>query len=324
MTDPLFDRRTLFGLAASAPLFADLAFGQAAPSQGTSETVRLWPGKPPGWTQSITPKIYRPEAPETFAPEIIGIADPMLFVFRPAQPNGTGVLVIPGGGYRFEAYENEGMRQAAWLSARGITAFVLLYRLPAEGWLAQADVPLQDAQRALRLIRADAERYRIGRDRLAVLGFSAGGHLAGSIATRFAESVYPAQDAADRENARPDAVGMLYPVVTLDPAITHAGSRANLIGAGADAARTAHYSVDRRVTADTPPVFLVHAADDRVVQVENSLLMYRAMLAAKRPCALHLFERGGHGFGVNLPPSEPASQWPELFARFLSSHGLAA
>ena len=316
------DRRALLALAGGATV--SLAASRAAMAVPLgNEIVRLWPGRAPGWTAPIALKVKDDGTPARPERGITGVGDPMLVVCRPARPNGTGVLVIPGGSYVWESFDNEGMRQAAWLNARGITAFVLIYRLPAEGWTRRADVPLQDAQRAMRLIRVGAARYGVARDRLAVLGFSAGGHLAGSLATRFAEPVYDPIDAADREAARPDIAGMLYPVVTMRPGLAHVESREALIGPSAAAATIDRYSVERRVGADTPPVFLAQSADDTVVPVEHSLLMYQAMLAAQRGVAMHLFETGGHGFGVNLPPGEPAHDWPELFLRFAAAHGLA-
>lgn len=316
------DRRMLLALAGGATMSL-AATGAAAAVPLGSETVRLWPSRAPGWTAPIALQVKENGSPGKPDRGINGVGDPMLIVCRAARPNGSGMLVIPGGGYVWESFDNEGTRQAAWLNARGITAFILVYRLPAEGWARHADVPLQDAQRAMRLIRAGAARYGVARDRLGVLGFSAGGHLAGSLATRFAEPVYDAVDVTDRENARPDIAGLIYPVVTMRPDLTHAGSHNALIGPSADAAMIDHYSVERRVGADTPPIFLVHSADDKTVPVQNSLLMYQAMLAAKRGAAMHLFETGGHGFGINLPPSEPAHDWPDLLFRFAAAHGVA-
>jgi acetyl esterase/lipase len=315
------DRRALLALAGGATMSLATSCAATAVPLG-SEVVRLWPDRAPGWTAPIALQIK--DEGTSVRPErgITGVGDPMLIVCRAARPNGTGVLVIPGGSYVWESFDNEGMRQAAWLNARGITAFVLVYRLPAEGWARQADVPLQDAQRAIRLIRAGAARFNVARDRLAVLGFSAGGHLAGSLATRFAERVYEPVDAVDRESARPDIAAMLYPVVTMRPGLAHAGSRDALIGKSADAATIDRYSVEHRVGADTPPVFLAQSADDATVPIQNSLLMYQAMLAARRSVAMHLFETGGHGFGVNLPATEPAHDWPELFLGFAAAHGL--
>ena len=226
------------------------------------------------------------------------------------------MLVVPGGSYWFLSYDNEGVSQADWLNAQGVTAFILMYRLPGEGWPQRENVPLQDAQRAMRLIRSRAQQFGIMPERVGVLGFSAGGHLAGSLATCHAEPVYAPVDAADGLSARPDVAGLIYPVISVDALFTHEGSRAALLGQNPTEASRKARSVELRVTDDTSPVFLMHAADDGAVPVANSIALFQAMQAKARPVALHVFEHGGHGFGVRLPASEPASIWPTLFAAF--------
>lgn len=310
-----------------AVLGAGLAIAAAprpALSTPNDEVIELWPGTPPGATgapivRKIDDQSHDPSNPDRW---IRGIDRPTLVVRRPAKPNGAAVLLIPGGSYWFEAYDNEGTSQADWLNARGITAFILLYRLPHEGWQHREDVPLQDAQRAMRLIRSRARQFGILPDRVAVLGFSAGGHLAGSLAARHAESVYARVDEADRLSARPDIAGLIYPVVSLDASFTHAGSRDALLGPDATEAARRARSVELRVTEDMPPTFLVHAADDQVVPPANSIALFGAMQAKARPVALHIFDRGGHGFGVHPPASEPVSAWPGLFAAFGARHGV--
>ncbi|MBB6427815.1 alpha/beta hydrolase [Sphingopyxis sp. JAI128] len=295
-------------------------------SNSGDETVELWPGTPPGATHASIARKVDDQSRDPARPDrwISGIDRPVLVVRRPAQPNGAAVLVVPGGGYWFLSYDNEGISQADWLNARGITAFILLYRLPNEGWQQRENVPLQDAQRAMRLIRSRAQHFGIMPDRVGVLGFSAGGHLAGSLATCHAESVYTPVDEADRFPARPDIAGLIYPVISLDAPFTHGGSRAALLGQNPTEASRKARSVEHRVTADTPPAFLMHAADDGTVPVANSLALFQAMQAKARPAALHIFERGGHGFGVRLPASEPASAWPELFAAFAARQRIFA
>lgn len=317
-------RRSLLasGLAfAAVPAFAAAGNGTAAPS----EAIELWPGLPPGYKSDsrIERRIDdQSHDPAKFDRWIHGIARPTLEVWRPAKPNGAAMLLVPGGAYGFLAYDNEGVSQAQWLNAKGITAFILSYRLPAEGWLNRSVVPLQDSQRAMRLIRSRASTFGVDPNRVGVLGFSAGGHLAGSLATRHGEKVYDAVDAADSLSARPDVAGLIYPVISLEADFAHAGSRDNLLGSGASADALRAGSVNRRVTADVPPVFLLNTLDDTTVPAENSLAMYEAMRAAKRPVELHIYETGGHGFGVRLPASLPASNWPRLFTAFAASHGL--
>lgn len=317
MTFTSVSRRHLLqgGVAAIAASKAGIASARQARAE---ERVPLWPGRPPGYRGS---RILRRVDEQSRDPTktdrwITGIAEPELVVRRPARPNGSAVLLVPGGGYGFLAYDNEGTSQAAWLNVRGITAFILSYRLPGEGWNARELVPLQDAQRAMRLIRAGAASYGIDAGRVTVLGFSAGGHLAGSLATRHAERVYAPGDRVDALSARPDLAGLVYPVISLEADFTHAGSRDNLLGPGASAASLRAASVDRRVGPDTPPVFLLHASDDGLVPAANSLALYSAMTATNRPAELHLFDEGGHGFGVRLPRTMPAAAWPELFHAF--------
>jgi acetyl esterase/lipase len=317
-------RRTLIGRSMLLGLAAAATSAQAQ-TGARDEVVELWPAAPPGETgAAITRKIAdQSKDPAHLDRWVTGIARPVLVVYRPARPNGTAALVMPGGGYGFLSYDNEGVSQAAWLNARGVTAFILLYRLPSEGWNGRPEVPLQDAQRAMRVIRRDATRFGIRADKVAILGFSAGGHLAGSLATRHAERTYAPVDAADTLSARPDVAGLIYPVITLDQPFTHVGSRDMLLGPGSSVAEQRARSVERKVDATTPPTFLVHAADDGLVPVANSIAMFDALIAARRPTALHVFEDGGHGFGVRLPPAQSASAWPGLFASFATRQGVA-
>lgn len=315
-------RRMILGAGA---MLAAQPLSALAQKRAGEDVIELWSAAPPGAitaariVRKIDDQSRDPAQPDRW---ITGVARPVLVVRRPARPSGGAMLVIPGGGYGFLSYDNEGTSQAAWLNARGITAFILLYRLPDDGWSRREDVPLQDAQRAMRLIRSRAEAFGVRPDRVGVLGFSAGGHLAGSLTTRHAEPVYDPVDGADRLSARPDVAGLVYPVVNLDAPYAHGGSRDRLLGPDAPPALRRAHSVDLGVTAETPPLFLVHAADDGLVPPANSIALYQAMQAAARPAALHVFESGGHGFGVRLPATEPASAWPDLFTAFAARHGI--
>lgn len=315
-------RRTMLtGMAATATLAALPA--QAA---GDDDVLPLWPGSPPGAPTPLPRPSYeqRSKDPAFNDRWMRGVDHPSLTVRRAAQPNGTAVMLVPGGGYGFLAIDNEGEEQARWLNAIGITAFILRYRIPTEGWANRSIVPLADAQRGLRLIRASAARYGVDPAKVLAIGFSAGGHLAGSLATRHAERVYAPVDAADQLSARPDLAGLIYPVVSMAAPFTHLGSRDNLFGTGADPKALAAASVENRVTANTPPIFLTHASDDGLVPIANSLALYQAMLAAKRPAELHAFDQGGHGFGVRLAKTVPASAWPTLFAAYARRCGVLA
>ena len=294
--------------AAQAPRPDALAAWNAAPS------LRLWPGAPPGG--GFVARALPEGTPPFF---VSNVATPELRLFRPARPNGRALLAIPGGAYRFVSIANEGVDIAAHMTALGYTVFVLLYRLPGEGWAGRADVPLQDAQRAMRLIRAEAPRFGIDPGQIDAVGFSAGGHLAASLATGFAEPVHAPADETDRLDARPRAVGLIYPVISHTPGIGHAESTRLLLGPDPEAALVARRSPALHVTAATPPAFLVHALDDGAVPPENSLIMLRAMQAAGRPVEAHLFEAGGHGFGPGQPGT-PAARWLDLFAAWLETH----
>jgi acetyl esterase/lipase len=311
------DRRNLLGLAAlaaAAPAPADTA--------DPTETVPLWPGRPPNAPAvlpqtKITDRVATSGFQDRFATDI---GAPLLTVFRPARPNGAAALVIPGGGYIRVVIDKEGVEVARRFAEAGITSFVLSYRLPREGWTSR-DVALQDAQRAMRLIRAGAQRYGVDPARVCAIGFSAGGHLAASLATDHGRRAYDPIDAADRLSARPDLSGLMYPVIDMSPPYAHAGSREALLGATPTAELEAAYSPHRRVSADAPPTFQAHAADDASVPLENSLNYFAALRAAKVAAELHVFEEGGHGFGIRLAQGKPAAAWPDLFLQWSGRHG---
>ena len=278
--------------------------------------IPLWPGDPPG-AGGFTPQ----PRPGDWTPLFLNnIVKPELRIFRPSRSNGHALLVVPGGAYWFISSGNEGVEIASRMNELGTTVFVLTYRLPGEGWRRRSDVPLQDAQRAMRVIRANATRFGINPEKLSVLGFSAGGHLAATLATQHSEVTYAQVDAADRLSARPVAAGLVYPVVTMEPPFTHARSRELLLGDNPTDAEVQRRSAEHHVDADTPPLFMVHCFDDGAVPIENSLRLMSAMRAAQRPVEAHLFQEGGHGFGVGQP-NTPAEHWTAVFASWVSRVG---
>jgi acetyl esterase/lipase len=247
-------------------------------------------------------------------------------VFRPARPNGGAALIFPGGGYRWVVLDKEGYEMARWLAARGVTVFVLFYRLPGDGWTSGPDTPLADAQRAMRIIRRRAPAYRVDTGRICAMGFSAGGHVCASLLTRFAERVYAPVDSADALPARPDAAAAIYPVISMSLPTAHAGSRAQLIGERASPELERKYNPALRVPSGAPPTFLLHAEDDPSVPVANTLMLREALLAAKVPVETHLYPDGGHGFGLRLSKGHSVEGWQEVFfawglKRQLFSHG---
>lgn len=320
------DRRQLFTAAAATALAAGVAAtatASAADVQGT--VLPLWPGKPPGGekvtvTQS---EIARSDDPRFKDVAILNVTQPNLTLFRPEKPNGAAMLIIPGGGYQRVVVGKEGYDIAQWLAGVGVTVYVLLYRLPADGWAAGPDAPLQDAQRAIRVIRSQAGRYGFDANRVGVMGFSAGGHLAAMAATRYGKQTYQPVDAADQLSARPDIAALGYPVITMKPGLTHGGSARQMLGESPSEASIAAFSAETGVPADVPPTFITHAADDGAVPVENALLMYAALRAQKAKVAMHLFEAGGHGFGLRSAKAAPVSAWPDLFIEWSRTHGFA-
>jgi len=311
------DRRTLLAgaVAASAPLPA-----LAGPL--VTERFPIWPGPPPGGEGLNLRDAVVKRSPSGPADDIAWphVATPMLNVVPAANPGGAAVLVVPGGGYARVALGREGSSISRMFAARGITAFELLYRLPHDGWAAGPDVSLQDAQRAIRLIRAGASRWKIDPARIAVTGFSAGGHVAARLASRFALQTYAPVDAADTQSARPTVAGLFFPVITMRTPEAHGQSRRELLGKDISEERVRRFSAENDLPADMPPSFVAHAADDPVVPPANSLLMFAALQAARIPSELHIFEKGGHG----LPMVEDGKEhpWPDLFERFARRHGL--
>jgi len=315
------DRRTLFGLAAAAA--ATPASGAANPPPDPTETVPLWPGRPPG-AQRILPREQIVDRRETSGFQdrfVTGIGRPTMTVFRPARPNGAALLIAPGGSYLRVVIDKEGFEISHRLAREGVTCFVLRYRLPAEGWDHAADVPLQDAQRAIRLIRAGAADWGVDPARICAMGFSAGGHVAASLATRYSAKVYAPVDAADRLDARPDLSALMYPVIDMARPFAHPGSREALLGKPPNPGDEALHSPQRHVDGATPPTFLVHAWDDATVPIENSLNYLAALRTAKVKAEAHLFEEGGHGFGVGLAKGKPVAVWPDLWLAWAARRG---
>jgi acetyl esterase/lipase len=246
-------------------------------------------------------------------------------VVRPAAvPNGAAMLIIPGGGFGWNYFEHEGYAVADALNRAGVSCFVLFYRLAQDGWDDPAGVGPADAQRAVRLIRARATRFRIDPARLGVMGFSAGGFLAATLATRHGARFYAPVDAADQLSARPLLAAPIYPVQSVDPAYAYSGVGPSLFGGPASAAQIREWSPDLNVGPKAAPTFLAHAEDDDLVPVANTLRLRDALISAKVPVETHLFARGGHGFGVRTEAGRPGGLWLPSFIEFARGGGLFA
>lgn len=289
-----------------------------APAWPPAERVALWPGPPPGMppvAPDLSLTMNGPRGERQLW--VSGIATPEINVFRSPHPDGSALLVLPGGAYSFLSVENEGIDVARRFTPFGTSVFVLTYRLPGEGWYKRDRVPLQDAQRAMRMLRSKAAAFAIDPGRLGVLGFSAGGHLACDLSTAFDESCYAPIDAADSLSARPAFAGLIYPVASLELGVGHAVSRDKLLGEGASVELIALRSPARHIRADTPPCFVLHAMDDETVPVDASLRWIAGCRTAHVPIEAHLFQNGGHGFGLHGPLDLPVSLWPDLFGAWM-------
>ncbi|MFZ3006763.1 MAG: alpha/beta hydrolase [Phenylobacterium sp.] len=303
---------------------ATCAMAQDSPAGPGHEVIALWPKGPPGAERATAREevVERSKDPAIIRDRIIkGVTHPTLIAFRPQYPNGSALLMAPGGGYAWVVMDKEGYEAAERFARAGVTVFVMTYRLPQEGWSAGPAAPLQDAQRAMRLIRAHAAEYAVDPKRVGVIGFSAGGHVAGVLTLKFDQAGYPAVDAADLATARPDFSVLMYPVATMAAPHAHPGSRRNLLGAAPAPAAIAEWSLETNARPDAPPTFLVHAVDDASVPVENSLQLFEALRARKVPVEMHLFEEGGHGFGLRFTVGKPAAAWPDLVLAWMQRRG---
>jgi acetyl esterase/lipase len=287
-------RRILISLALIAII------SHRAPAQGPL-TLDVWPGKPPGETGEIGPEKYLDNKPnERQVKRLANVTKPTIAVYRPAKDRdtGTAVLICPGGGYNILAMDLEGEEVATWLNSIGVTGIVLKYRVPRRKDLPAHALPLMDAQRAMSLVRSRATEWGIKSDRIGILGFSAGGHLAAATSTNFDKRSYEPIDDIDKVSDRPDFAVLIYP--------------AYLTEKGKD-----QLAPEIRVKKDTPPTFFAHAGDDGV-SPENSVMMYLALKRAGVPAELHVYGNGGHGFGLR-PAASPAVTWPARCEEWLRS-----
>ena len=298
--------------AAPAPAARPATAPVAAPAPAPAPVIiDLWPEGVP---------LRKPDAPAEYVEDgrVYNVSVPTLTMFAPPKQlaNGLAVIVCPGGGYARLAVDKEGSEMQRWLNALGVTVFLLKYRIAPY----QHPAPLLDVLRAVRLVRSHAAQWAVDPHRVAVFGSSAGGHLAASAATLYDAPEGKTGAAIDTISARPDFVVLAYPVITMRPPIAHGGSRKNLLGDFPSDQLVKRLSVDQQVTRETPPAFIVHTQEDQSVPLENSLLFYQALRAARVPVEMHLFERGPHGFGLRAGLG-PTSDWPRRCEDWLRFHG---
>ena len=285
-----------FGQAAAVPVVDGMAPG--------GKTMLLWPEGAPGAKGS-------------------GDVDkPTLTVYLPPGPNATktAVVIAPGGGYVHLAIAKEGSDYAQWLNARGVAAFVLQYRL---GPKYHYPVELEDAQRAIRMVRAHAAEYGVVVDRVGMWGSSAGGHLTATAGTHFDAGNAGAADVVERQGSRPDFMILAYPVITFEEPQLHRGSKLYLLGENPDPKLVESLSDETQVTKETPPAFLFATTDDKTVPVMNSVMFYAALVKAGVPSEMHLFQHGAHGAGLAAANPE-LSVWPDLLAKWMRERGYMA
>lgn len=282
---------------------------------GAQEFIPLWPeGKKPNSNgKSVTDTLYNDRIWRVGTPGIYA------FVVPKQENNGTAVLICPGGGYERLSHLYNGFNLAKWYNSIGVSAFVLIYRLPHQADLQQRELaPLQDAQRAMRLIRSHAGKWNLNTGRIGVMGTSAGGHVATMLGTHLTD-ISAIGDPIDSIATRPDFMVLLSPVVSMGR-YAHPGSKKNFLGADTTQAMIKLYSNELQVSANTPPCFIVHALNDSTVKVQNSLLFYTALLDKKVNASLHIFPQGGHGIRLDNNPGS-TDLWLELLERWLKETG---
>jgi len=290
-------KRKLFLLALNLFLLLGNISAQA-------KTIDIWNGNTPGAISDTSYQLITDfKNNRTYLQQVV---NPELDFFPAKAENNTGtaVIICPGGGYMKLSYTHEGKEIAEWFNSFGINAFVLKSRLPSDKIMTHKSVgPLQDAQEAMRIVRRNANIWNIDAHKIGIMGFSAGGHLAASLSTHYADSIYP----SDKTSARPDFSILIYPVISMDTTITHKGSRTNLLGKNPTDKLVEFFSNEKNINTETPPAFLAHAMNDKAVPVQNSINYALALNEKNIPVELHIYEKGGHGFGISNPNSTESS-----------------
>lgn len=305
--------RVLLGFAAALALLAPM-LPLAAETAPVREEILLWPGSMPGNGKVTGEEKLGVQGSGLGA--VSNVSVPRMRVYRPAMPNGAAVLVAGGGGYFRIQLKKESTPAAEWLQARGFTVFELIYRLPNDGW--DSSAPFMDAQRAMKIIRTRAGEFGVDPGKIGIMGFSAGGHLAGFTAYQPARALYVGSDPYERVSARPDFAVLLFPVVTLRKPYDTTRTRREIVGEKASAKAETAWSLDTYADKDAPPTIIFASADDAITPPGHGILLFQTLVAAGASAELHLFRDGGHGWGLGRP-DQVISQWPELFEAWAQS-----
>lgn len=280
-----------------------------------TEVIKIWPDTIPN---SIQNKDYKEQEIEAWGRmSWARVTSPEIYIYKPSPSNNKhiAVILIPGGAYYRIAFEKEGIDMAKWLTEKGITAIILKYRLPNDSIMKDKTIgPLQDAQEAVRIVRRNATLIGITPNKIGVMGFSAGGHLASTLCTRFNEKIYHLKDTV---STRPDFAALIYPVISMKKELTHIGSMENLLGKNANDSLISVFSNELHVSENTPPTFLVHSADDGAVNYLNSIEYFKALNENKVKSELHVYPTGGHGYGL-ASQGKTEKNWTGSFIEWLN------
>ena len=279
--------------------------------------ISIWEGQIPGEiiVNYEEQEIYQGNELQSTSRVVV----PTITIYTPTEikSNGTSVIIFPGGGYSHLSMNKEGKKVAKWLNSLGITAFLLKYRMPSDLTMRDKTIgPLQDAQEAVRMVRRNAKKWNLDSNKIGVIGFSAGGHLAATLSTNFSEITY---ESLDNTSPRPDFTILIYPVISMKNEIANKGSKEKLLGLNPSEELIKKFSSDLNVNSTTPNTFIAHATDDQSVPVENSINYYLALKNNKIQCELHLYEKGGHGFGLGV--LDTSKNWTQDCENWMKSNG---
>lgn len=308
-------RRTLLQNLAALTAIGAVQMGGTVPAMAQErEEILLWPGNPPGGGGVTGPEKLGDTGAGFGA--LSNISTPRMRVYRPAKANGAAVVVCGGGGYFRIQLWKESTPIARWLQEKGFTVFELIYRLPNDGW--DASVPFMDAQRAMKVARTRAAEFGVDPQQIGIMGFSAGGHLAGFTALQPQRALYAGADKYEKVSARPDFSVLLFPVVSLRKPYDTTRTRRELIGETPSAEAENAWSLDTYASGDAPPTIIFASSDDKTAPPGHGIMLYEKLNGAGASAELHLFRDGGHGWGLGRP-EQVLSQWPDMFVKWFNS-----